>query len=206
MSRNKFKFRREIIAAGGIVSTGGCQFDAASTFSAAVTFAVAPIFSAGITNIAQKSGLILSTGGYVADHVQALTDDASLSDASTGGTAILGYGVTTITVTGATGPAVGGSSANNLIFKLNSPVKAGVHKRIYVTGTSASTKVVSVRTASSVQPFFGSTKNSIAYTTTVNNLGYGFPILLDAISTSQWAVCGLPGVPSTASVVAAATA
>ena len=179
MSRNKFKFRREIIAAGGIASTGGLQISAASTFDGLVTF------NAGI-----------------ADKVQALTDTHALKDTSTGGTAILGYGVTTITVTGATG----GSTANDLAFKLNPPIKAGVFKRIYVTGTSASTKVVSVRTNTSLLTFFGSTKNSIAFTTTVNSLGHAFPILLDGLSTSQWAVCGLPGTPSTASALAGATA
>ena len=37
MSRNKFKFRREIIAAGGIASTGGLDIAAASTFHGTLT-------------------------------------------------------------------------------------------------------------------------------------------------------------------------
>lgn len=206
MSRNKFKFRREIIAAGGITSTGGLQIGAASTFDAAVTFAVAPIFSAGITNAAQKSGIVCSTGGYFADKVQLLDDSDAVKDTSTGGTAILGYGITAITVTGATGSSTAGSTANDLAFKLNPPIKAGVTKRIYITGTSASTKVVSIRTATSTHTFFGSTRNSVAFTTTVNNLSHGFPLVFDSITTSQWAFRGLAGIPSTASAIAGATA
>ncbi len=198
MSRYSYKFRREIIAAGGISSTGGVDITAASTFVGALTL------TAGVA--ALTGGVISGTGGYFADKVQLLDDSDALSDSSTGGTAILGYGVTAITVTGATGSSTAGSTANNLTFKLNAPIKAGVHKRIYVTGTSASTKVVSIRTATSVQTFFGSTKNSIAYTTTINNLGHGFPILLDGITTAQWALAGLPGVASTASAIAGATA
>lgn len=206
MSRNKFKFRREIIAAGGITSTGGLQITAASTFVGAVTFTAAPIFSAGITNAAQKSGIICSTGGYLAEKVQALDDSDALGDDSAGGTAILGYGVTHITVTGTTGSSTAGSTANDLVFKLNPPIKAGVLKEIYITGTSASTKVVSVRTATSTHTFFGSTRNSIAFTTTVNNLTYGFPIRLRGLTTTQWAVSGLAGIPSTAITIAGATA
>ena len=219
MSRNKFKFRRQIIAAGGITSTGGIQIDAASTFAGALTvtgaltqtgvatFAAAPVFSAGISALAAP--IVAGTGGYFADNVQSLTDYAALTD--TGGSskagfqAILGYGITKISVTGTSGTTAG-STANDLVFKLNPPIAAGVSKRIYVTGTNASTKVVSIRTATSTHVFFGSTKNSVAWTTTVNNLGHGFPLLLDGLSVSQWALRGLPGVPSTASAIAGATA
>jgi hypothetical protein len=183
MSRNKFKFRREIIAAGGITSTGGLQITAASTFDAQVTFAARPVFSAGVK-----------------EPIQSLTGAAACSPASTGGTAILGYGITVIDALSSQTTQV------NFIYKLNSPAAAGVNKEIYFTGSSASTKVVSIRTATSTHVFYGSTKNSVAYTTTVNNLGYGFPILLRGLSTTQWALKGLPGVPSTASALAGATA
>lgn len=213
MSRNKFKFRREIIAAGGISSTGGIQIGAASTFDSTVqvtgvaTFTASPVLSAGIS--ALKAPVICSTGGYVADKVQALNDYAALTD--TGGSskagyqAILGYGITTLTITGTSGTTAG-STANDLVFKLNSPIKAGVQKDIFITGSSASTKVVSIRTATSTHVFFGSTKNAIAFTTTINNLGHGFNVRLRGLSTTQWALAGLPGVPSTASAIAGATA
>lgn len=192
MSRNKFKFKRQIIAAGGIVSTGGIDITAASTFVGAVTFTASPVLTAGIS--ALTAPIVAGTGGYFTEKVQALTG-ASLA------TSILGYGVTSITIASGTE-----STAADFTFTLASPIKAGVLKEIYVTGTSASTKVVSIRTATSTHTFFGSTKNSIAYTTTVNNLGHGFPIQLRGLSTTQWALGGLPGIASTASAIAGATA
>lgn len=212
MSRNKFKFRREIIAAGGITSTGGLQIGAASTFDSTVkvtgvlTATAAAVFTGGISSL--KGGIIASTGGYLADKVQALNDYAALTD--TGGSskagfqAILGYGITTLTITGTSGTTAG-STANDLVFKLNPPIKAGVTKDIFITGSSASTKVVSIRTATSTHTFFGSTKNSIAFTTTVNDLGAAFNVRLRGISTSQWAIVG-PSKLSTAAALAGATA
>jgi hypothetical protein len=206
MSRNKFKFRRQIIAAGGIASTGGIDITAASTFVGAVTFTASPVLSAGISALAAP--IIAGTGGYFADKVQSLTDYAALTD--TGGSskagyqAILGYGITTLTITGTSGTTAG-STANDLVFKLNSPIKAGVQKDIFITGSSASTKVVSIRTATSTHTFFGSTKNSIAFTTTVNDLGVGFNLRLRGLSTTQWAVVG-PSKLSTAAAFAGATA
>jgi hypothetical protein len=175
MSRYSYKFRREIIAAGGISSTAGLQIGAASTFDAAVTFAAAPIFAAGARLVSS---------------VQALDDDDALSDASTGGTAILGYGITTITVTGATGPGTGGSSANDLTFKLSRPAAVGIMKDIFITGSSESTKVVSIRTANSSDTFFGTTKNSIAFTTKVNDLSIGWSLSLRGITTKKWGIAG----------------
>lgn len=195
---SRYKFRRQIIAAGGIDSTGGCEFDAASTFNGAVTFAAAPVFSVPPSP---------TLGVRVAASVQSLDDSDSLSDASTGGTAILGYGVTAITVTGTTSSSTAGSTHNNLAFKLNPPYAVGISKDIFITGSSASTKIVSVRTAASSQTFFGSTKNSLALTTTVNDIGVGFNLHLIGITTSQWAVAG--GVfakMSTAAAFAGATA
>lgn len=212
MSRNKFKFKRQIIAAGGITSTGGLQIGAATTFDSTVqvtgvlTATAAAVLTGGVSSL--KGGIIASTGGYYAEKVQTLNDYNALTD--TGGSsgagyqAILGYGVTAITVTGTSGTTAG-STANDLVFKLNPPIKAGVSKEIWVTGTSASTKVVSIRTATSTHTFFGSTRNSIAFTTTVNDLTGGFGVRLRGISTSQWAVT-LPGKLSTAEALAGATA
>jgi len=205
MSRNKFKFRREIIAAGGITSTGGLQITAASTFVGAVTFTAAPIFTAGVSSI--TGGLIAGTGGYLAEKVQTLQDSDSISDTGgVSGTAILGYGVTKITVTGATGASTAGSTRNDLTFKLNPPIKAGVLKEIWITGTSASTKVVSIKTATSTHTFFGTTKNSVAFTTAVSELGFaGAALHLRGLSTTQWAVSAF-GKLSTAAAFAGANA
>ena len=200
------KFKRPLLMAGGFETT------ASSTVADTLTVSGVLTASGGITAsgaVALTAAVTAGTGGYLADKVQALNDYAALTD--TGGSskagyqAILGYGITHITVTGTSGTTAG-STSNDLVFKLNPPIKAGVFKRIYVTGTSASTKVVSIRTATSTHTFFGSTRNSIAFTTTVNNLGHGFGIHLDGISTSQWALLGLPGIPSTAAAIAGATA
>ncbi|HUU99163.1 MAG TPA: hypothetical protein VM487_25805 [Phycisphaerae bacterium] len=203
------KLNRDLLIAGGLEVTGNTTITGTLAQVGVATFTAAPVFSAGLTNAAQKSGIIMSTGGYIAEKVQTLNDYAALTD--TGGSskagyqAILGYGVTKISVTGTSGTTAG-STSNDLVFKLSSPIKAGVLKEIYITGTSASTKVVSIRTATSTHVFFGSTKNSIAYTTTVNNLGFGFPLLLRGLSTTQWALGPLAGIPSTASAIAGATA
>lgn len=194
MSRNKFKFRRQIIAAGGIDSTGGFEFDAASTMNGVLTFGAAPVFNA------------VPTFTYgVKEPVQSLDDSDSLSDTGGAGTNIVGYGITAISVTGTTGSSTAGSTHNDLVFVLNPPYAAGINKEIYITGTSASTKVVSIRTATSTHTFFGSTRNSVAFTTTVNDLTGGFGLKLRGISTSQWAIV-LPGKLSTAEALAGATA
>lgn len=206
MSRNKFKFRREIIAAGGITSTGGLQITAASTFVGAVTFTAAPIFSAGISALAAP--IIAGTGGYFADVVETMDDNQALTDTGglgTGGRAILGYGVTAISITGTSGTTAG-STANNLVFKLNPPIKAGVLKEIWVTGTSASTKVVSIRTATSTHVFFGGSNNAITLSTALSDGGFpGAVLRLRGLSTTQWAVSG-PSKLSTAATFSSATA
>jgi len=212
------KLKRDLLIDGGLEVTGNSTLTGNATITGTLTqtgvatFAAAPVFSAGAASLgsvsAQAAGIIMGTGGYVADKVQTLNDYAALTD--TGGSskagyqAILGYGVTAITVTGTSGTTAG-STANDLVFKLSSPIKAGVLKEIYVTGTSASTKVVSIRTATSTHVFFGSTKNSFAFTTTINDLGVGFGVRLRGLSTTQWAVT-LPGKLSTAESFAGATA
>lgn len=206
MSRNKFKFRREIIAAGGITSTGGLQITAASTFVGAVTFTAAPIFTGGVSSV--TGGIIAGTGGYFADVVETMDDNQALTDTGglgTGGRAILGYGVTAISITGTSGTTAG-STANNLVFKLNSPIKTGVLKEIWITGTSASTKVVSIRTATSTHVFFGGGNNAITLSTALSDGGFpGAVLRLRGLSTTQWAVSG-PAKLSTAASFSSATA
>jgi hypothetical protein len=212
MSRNKFKFRREIIAAGGITSTGGIQIGAASTFDSTVkvtgvlTATAAAVLTGGVSSV--TGGIIAGTGGYLADVVETMDDNQALTDTGglgTGGRAILGYGVTAITITGTSGTTAG-STANNLVFKLNSPIKTGVLKEIWITGTSASTKVVSIRTATSTHVFFGGSNNAITLSTALSDGGFpGAVLRLRGLSTTQWAVSG-PAKLSTAASFSSATA
>ena len=188
MSRNKFKFRREIIAAGGITSTGGIDITAASTFTGAVTFAAAPVFSAGIDAPTFNTPPTF-TLGLKHPVVQTIDDNQAVTD--TGGTtkagyaAILGYGITKIGITGTSGTTAG-STANDLVFNLNSPYAVGIDKIIIVSGNTASTKEVRIRTKTSTHVFYGSTKNQITFSTLV----YDYPasVHLVGISTVQWAV------------------
>ncbi len=172
----------------------------------AVTFTAAPVFSAGISALAAP--IIAGTGGYFADVVETMDDNQALTDTGglgTGGRAILGYGVTAISITGTSGTTAG-STANNLVFKLNPPIKAGVLKEIWVTGTSASTKVVSIRTATSTHVFFGGSNNAITLSTALSDGGFpGAVLRLRGLSTTQWAVSG-PAKLSTAATFSSATA
>lgn len=116
----------------------------------------------------------LGSDGYRVDNVQSLTGKST-------GTAVLGYGLTKIEVASATE-----SGSNDYVFRLNGPVAPGVHKYIIVSGASASTKTISVRTLTSLQTFFGSTYNSIGWTTTINNPPSCAHLI--GLSTTQWAV------------------
>jgi hypothetical protein len=121
-----------------------------------------------------------------AEHVQALTG------ASTA-TAVLPYGISTITVT------TGEGTAANLVYTLTAPEQKGLRK--VIVADLNSTKEVSVRTPSSGDTFYGSTKNSIAWSTGSTALpGY---IELVAVSSQQWAVAS---IGSTSITVAGATA
>lgn len=113
--------------------------------------------------------------------VQALTGGSS-------GVRITNRGVTTITSTG-------NGSAGEIVYTIDPPVP-GNHKIIFVD--SNSTKLVTVRTASSLATFYGSTKNSIQWAT-----GSTFApssVELIGLSTSQWALLDIhtPLVSSTA--------
>jgi hypothetical protein len=195
MSRNKFKFRREIIAAGGIASTGGIQIGAASTFDSTVTITgvatltASPVLTAGIT--ALKAPIVCSTLGYLADHVQSLTA-ADCERTGTTGTLTAGYGVTkwTLTKAAATGAA-------NFQCLLGNPVKAGVHHYVLLTrATGASTFEVWLSNESSAQTFYGTTADGIKLTTdwvSPNPAGFHFV----GITTNQWACVTVNGLQST---------
>jgi len=191
--------------------TGNTTLTGTVAVAGVATFAAAPVFSAGAASLgtvsAQAAPIINTVGGYVADYVQSLTDYAALTD--TGGSskagfqAILGYGVTKIRVTGTSGTTAG-STANDLVFRLNPPIKAGVHKYIFLSGASASTKVVSVRTLTSAtgSNFYGSTYNAVAWTTTINNPSDALHLI--GMSTAQWGLVNRK--MSTAAALAGATA
>jgi hypothetical protein len=182
MSRNKFKFRREIIAAGGITSTGGLQITAASTFVGAVTM------TGGILGV--KGPIVCSTGGYLVDHVQALTA-ADCERVGTSGTKMVGYGVTraTLTLAAATGAA-------NFQLVLGNPVRAGVRKSVLLTrATGASTFDIRISNESSAQTFYGTTADGIVVTTdykSPNPASFEFM----GVTTDQWACLTVSGLQS----------
>ena len=137
-----------------------------------------------------------STGSLIMEEVQTLTG------ASTG-TAITPYGLTFITVT------TGQSTAADLTFTMGSPGKAGIHKRIIADLNS--TKTATVRTASSLGTFYGTTKNSITFTTGSTHAGTAAHLV--SYSSVRWALLslGAPLANSTAvtnfrATIAAATA
>jgi hypothetical protein len=191
MSRNKFKFRREIIAAGGIQSTGGLQITAASTFVGAVTFTAAPILAAGISS--NKGAIVNSTGGYIADHVQTWTGANCERVGTTGVHKMTGYGVTKVALTKAEA-----TGAANFQLVLGNPVRAGVHKYVFISrATGASTYDIRLSNESSAQTFYGSTWDAILLST--DFVGPNpFGVHLIGITTDQWAICQmLPGTAST---------
>jgi hypothetical protein len=108
-------------------------------------------------------------------HVQTLTG------ASTG-TTVTNYGVTTIASTG-------NGTADDLIYSIAEPYQ-GARKTIIVD--NGSTKLVDVRTSSSLTLFFGSTKNAVRFTTGST----GLPVSVDlvGISSAVWAVVDISGV------------
>ncbi len=125
----------------------------------------------------------LLTAGLREGPVQALTGGSS-------GTRITNRGITTITSTG-------NGSAGTIVYTLDDAV-AGNHKIILVDNNS--TKLIQVRTRTSGQTFFGSTKNSITWAT-----GSTFApssVELIGLSTSQWALLDIhtPLVSSTATI------
>lgn len=123
-----------------------------------------------------------STDAGVADVVESI----SLSGASAvGSTAISSRGVTFITSTGTGG---------GWTLTLANPGRKGVTKKIFVNQNS--TVPVQVRTASSSNTFYGSTLNSVTFTTA------GGAILPNAVfvsaSSLRWALTSIYPVATTA--------
>lgn len=136
---------------------------------------------------------VLATDAGVADVTQTIT----LSGASAvGTTAVTARGVTFITSTG---------TGAGWTLPLANPGRKGVVKQVFVNQDS--TVPVTVRTASSSNAFWGSTVNSVAFTTA------GGAIATNAVFVSQsskvWALVSLYPVATTATTyatVAGATA
>lgn len=118
-----------------------------------------------------------STGSYQMEEIQTLTG------ASTG-TAVAPYGITFITVT------TGQSTANNLVYTMSSPGVAGIHK--YIVADLNSTKEATIRTASSAGTFYGTTKNSIVFSTGSTHAGTVAHLV--SYSSVRWALLSL-GAP-----------
>lgn len=131
------------------------------------------------------------TGGVgVAEAVQSI----SLSGVSgVGSTAITNRGVTFITSTG---------SGAGWTLPIAAPGKKGVRKTILVSLSGASTVPVTIRTASSTPTFFGTTKNSIAFTTA--NSTNPHAVTLVSQTSAVWAVVSLTSAQS--ALIAGATA
>ena len=179
MSRNKFKFKRQIIAAGGITSTGGIQIDAASTFAGALT----------VTGALTQTGLG-TFGGGIAESVQALTA-ADCERTGTTGTRILGYGITKVTLTKAAA-----TGAANFQLVMAGPAAVGIHKTLVLTrATGASTFEVWLSNLTSALTFYGTTADAIKLTTdwvSPNPAGFQFV----GITTAQWAALTVNGLQS----------
>lgn len=163
------KSKRPLLAPGGQF-TGGTTFAGAVNITGSLTASGTVAVSGAQTVTATQT---YSGAGYV-ENVQALTGIST-------GTNVTNYGVTTITVES----TADGTVAATLPFTMDDPV-AGVAKFIIVDNNS--TKIIHVRTASSLETFFGSTKNALSWTTG----GTGSPpsVELIGLSTSQWAIKG----------------
>lgn len=183
------KVNHDFLVDGGLEVTGN------TTLTGAVTFAAAPVFSAGAASLgavtAQKSPIILSTGGYVAEHVQSLTGAACIREGTTAGTPMVGYGVTKVALTKAQA-----TGAANFHLKLANPVVAGVHKYVLISrATGASTFEVWISNESSAQTWYGSTYDGMKLTTDWTGLNpAGFHFI--GISTDQWAALTIDGLQS----------
>lgn len=158
------KFKRPILSPSG----AGLDVAAASTFSDQVTLSGGVVLTG------------MTAGEYLTEYVQTLTG-ANGFDSAHAGTDILGYGITKITIAGASQ-----TTANDFIFNLDPPVAAGVTKIIVLAGNTSSTKQVTIRTDTSTHTFFGSTKNSLTWATGV--LGSPAPVILAGLATTKWAL------------------
>lgn len=123
---------------------------------------------------------VASTGSTVQDAGFAVpVQTISLTGASAvGTTAVTNRGVTFITSTG---------TGAGWTLPLSAPGRKGIEKTVFVFLSGASTVPVTVRTASSSQVFFGSTKNSV---TTTTGAGSTQPMVVSFVSktSAQWAI------------------
>jgi len=180
---------------GNTTLTGNITHTGTLTQTGVATFTAAPVFSAGVASIgtvsAQKAAIVMSTGGYLAEHVQSLTGAACLRPGTTAGTAMVGYGLTKVALTLAQA-----TGAANFHLKLSNPVVAGVHKYLVISrATGASTYEVWVSNESSDQTFYGTTADGIKMTTdwaSPNPVGFHFV----GITTDQWATLTVNGLQS----------
>jgi len=134
-----------------------------------------------------STGSTLQDAGY-AHPVQSI----SLTGASTGtvpyGTNVSNRGITFITSTG---------TGAGWTLQMPAPGRKGIEKTIFFFLSGASTVPVTVRTASSSQVFFGSTKNSVTCTTAA---GSTQPLVVSLVSktSAQWAIKSVSNANTTA--------
>lgn len=141
-----------------------------------------------------KSDIVLSStvaaGVGVTEAVQAI----SLSGASgTSTQTITNRGITFITSTG---------TGAGWIVKLAAPGKKGATKRVLLSLSGGTTVPVQIITAASSQTFFGSTKNSVSFTTA--NSTNPHAVSLVSRSSVQWAIASISSAQS--ALVVGATA
>jgi len=103
----------------------------------------------------------------------------ALTGASTA-TRVKNYGITTIIVT------TGEGSSTSCVYTMDNPVP-GVKKTLLVqTNKGSSTKVVTVKTPSSLSTILGTTKNAVSWA--VSSTYAAIAVELLGITTAQWAV------------------
>ena len=200
------KLKHDFLIDGGLEVTGNTTITGTLTQTGVATFAAAPVLSAGIASLgavsAQKAAVTLSTGGYVAEHVQALTGAGSYTTVRTG-TPILGYGVTKISVTKAES-----SNACNFAYVLANPSAVGAQKFIFVNkATGASTQEIKIMSSSTLVTFYGTTSNAIVITSdAMKQRPVGVHLIgLATGTTRRWAVLNAPLSSSTEWTVCGAT-
>jgi hypothetical protein len=190
------KLKHDFLIDGGLEVTGNTTLTGTLAQVGVATFTASPVFSAGVTLAAQKSGITFSTGGYFTEHVESLTGSVCYTT-KRAGTALLGYGVSNVALT-----VSQASDAVDFAVKVAGPVAAGVHKYINISrATGASTYECHVLTAASSQVFYGSTANCIQFTTDAMLGGSPASVHLLGVTTKQWAVVGAWAGPSSSVVL-----
>lgn len=104
---------------------------------------------------------------------QALTGDST-------GTAVTGYGVTTIALT------TGEGTAANLNFAVSDPLEIGAEKTVFLYVTGASTKNVTLQTGANLYGTTGMT--IIANSSAVADVGRPQVFSLLGVGSTQWAL------------------